>query len=214
MTATWAALFDRAAGVETSESELREALAERRDRERETDGGAGDGSDDPPESAEPTRVVADADVLAADVVLGGAAREALDAVRGHSWIDLLASDPLLADAQSVIATVVSGRLGEGTAPDPDGLADDWAERVREERVEVRQPPGDHPGLASAYRGGAAHLLSFDERLTSARAGLAVQPHAALSTRRPEAFAAVFDAAALYGMAVGGDYPGPDRDPRD
>jgi hypothetical protein len=34
--------------------------------------------------ADPTRVVADADVLAADLLVGGVARDALDHVRAHS----------------------------------------------------------------------------------------------------------------------------------
>ncbi|PSQ58976.1 hypothetical protein BRD18_04625 [Halobacteriales archaeon SW_7_71_33] len=154
----------------------------------------------------PTRIVADADVLAADLLLGGPSRETVDVARAHSWLDLAASDPLLSDARATIDAVA------GDA-DPD-LADDWLAHVASARVAVDHPAGDHPGLASAYRGGAAHLLTLDEQLTTARAGLSVQPHAALSVRRPEAFAAVFDAAALYAAAVGGDYPGADRDPRD
>ena len=55
--------------------------------------------------ADPTWVVADADVLAADLLCGEAAenpaRTALDHVRRHSWMSLVASDPLLDDAQAV-----------------------------------------------------------------------------------------------------------------
>ncbi len=207
---TWDGLFERAASVEVTEPAVREALTEHRERsatggEGAMDGdGDGDGGDDPPETADPTRVVADADVLAADLLVGGSARRALDRVREHSWIALVASDPLVADTRAVI---------EGLT-DEDALAVDWAERVHKERTTVEHPDGDHPALASAYRGGAAHLLSFDERLTAARAGLSVQPHLALSVREPGAFAAVFDAAALYESQVDGTYPGPDRDPRE
>jgi len=201
---TWAELFERAAAAETTETAVSDALAGRREAASDADGAerAERRGDDPPESADPTRVVADADVLAADLLVGGAAREALDRVREHSWLALVASDPLLADARAVIE-----RLADGA------LAADWADRAREARTVVEHPAGDHPGLASAYRGGAAHLLSFDGRLRTARAGLSVQPHLALSVREPAAFTAVFDAAGLYESVVGAEYPGPDRDPR-
>jgi len=149
--------------------------------------------------ADPTRVVADADVLAADLLVGGPSREALDAVRAHSWVDLVASDPLLADAVAVIE-----RLADET------LAAAWRERIERERVAVDQPAGDHPGLASASRGNAAHLLTFDETLTSARTNLSVQPHVALSVRSPDAFARLFDPAALYEHSHDDPYSGPDR----
>jgi predicted nucleic acid-binding protein len=153
--------------------------------------------------ASPARVVADADVLAADLLVGGPAREALDHVRRHSWVTLVASQQLLDDAQAVIEELA----------DPE-LAADWRERIEREAELVDHPAGDHPGLASAYRGGAAHLLSYDENLGSTRTGLSLQPHMQLSVRPPDAFAALFDPASLYEAVEGGAYPGPDRDPRD
>ncbi|MFC7132206.1 MULTISPECIES: DUF7384 family protein [Salinibaculum] len=152
--------------------------------------------------ADPTRVVADADVLAADLLVGGPAREALDHVRAHSWVTLVASDALLADAEAVVADLA----------DPT-LAADWRERVEREREAVDHPDGDHPGLASAYRGGAAHLLTFDEGLGSAGANLSLQAHMQLSIRTPDAFARLFDAEALYEATHDDAYPGPDHDPR-
>jgi predicted nucleic acid-binding protein len=149
--------------------------------------------------ANPTRVVADADVLAADLLVGGPAREALGHVRRHSWVELLASDALLDDATAVIATLAD-----------ENLAGDWRALVERERVAVSHPPGDHPGLASAYRGDAAHLLTFDPDLASAGANLSVQPYAALSIRTPDAFARLFDPASLYESRHDGPYPGPDR----
>jgi hypothetical protein len=151
---------------------------------------------------DPARVVADADVLAVDVLVGGDSRQALDRIRSHSWIDLVASDALLADAESVIA-----RLAD------DALAADWRTRMERERLHVEHPAGDHPGLASAYRGEAAHLLTLDEAITGADTGLALQDHVSVSVRDPTAFLAVFDPERLYPTAVGGEYPGPDRDPR-
>jgi hypothetical protein len=35
----------------------------------------------------------------------------------------------------------------------------------------------------------------------------------VSVRPPAAFVALFDAESLYEAVVGGEYPGPDRDPR-
>lgn len=153
-------------------------------------------------AADPTRVVADADVLAADLLVGGSAREALDHVRRHSWVTLVASDPLLADAEAVVASLA----------DAD-LAGDWRDRVAEDAELVDHPSGDHPGLAAAYQGEAAHLLSFDEHLRSAKAGVSLQSRASVSVRHPDAFARVFDAASLYEATQGDDYPGPDADPR-
>ena len=150
----------------------------------------------------PARLVADSDVLVADLLVGGSSRRALDHLRRHSWLTLVASDALLDDAEAAIA-----RLADDT------LASDWRDRVEAWREPVDHPDADHPGLASAYRGGAMHLLSFDERLGSARAGAALRGHVPLSVRHPRAFATLFDAASLYEEVVGGSYPGPDRDPR-
>ncbi|MGQ3411148.1 DUF7384 family protein [Natrinema sp. LN54] len=150
----------------------------------------------------PARVVADADVLAADLLVGGDAREALDHVRRHSWVELIASDPLLEETERLVTSLA----------DAD-LAADHRERLEAERIAVEQPEGDHPALASAYRGEAAHLLSYDERLRSAEAGLTLQPRVSVSVRPPDAFATLFDPESLYAVVEGGDYPGPDRDPR-
>jgi len=154
--------------------------------------------------AEPARVVADADVLAADLLCGeaSAARDALDHVRSHSWVTLVASDPLLDDAEAVVRELADAEL-----------AVDWRDRIEAEREAVDHPEGDHPALASAYRGEAAHLLTFDEELRSAETGAALQSHMQVSVRSPDAFAKLFDAESLYQAVEGDEYPGPDRDPR-
>jgi len=152
--------------------------------------------------ASPARLVADADVLAADLLVGGDAREALDHVRRHSWLTLLTSEPLLDDTEAVVAELA----------DP-ALAAAHRDRLESATERVDHPAGDHPGLATAYRGGAAHLLSYDESLRSAKTGLSIQPHAELSIRPPDAFARLFDPESLYDLVVGGEYPGPDSDPR-
>ncbi|MFC4439319.1 MULTISPECIES: DUF7384 family protein [Natrialbaceae] len=151
---------------------------------------------------DPTRVVADPAVLAADLLVGGDAREALDHVRRHSWVELVASDHLLEDTERLVASLAD-----------EGLAADHRERLETDRVAVDHPADDHPALASAYQGEAAHLLSYDERLSSAKAGLSLQPRVSVSVRPPDAFARLFDPESLYAAAGGGEYPGPDRDPR-
>ncbi|WP_115865497.1 DUF7384 family protein [Halorussus litoreus] len=167
---------------------------------------------------DPTRIVADADVLVADLIAGGskteesetggdpesgtAARGALDAIRSHSWLDLLASDQLLDDAEAVIAELADADLAAA-----------WRERIDEERVAVDHPAGDHPALASAYRGKAAHVLSYDEGLRGPAASASFGSRLNLSVKTPAGFVALFDAESLYEAAEDGEYSGPDRDPR-
>lgn len=149
------------------------------------------------------RIVADVDVLAADLLVGGPTREALDHVRSHSWLTLLASEALLAETEAVVAELA----------DPE-LAADHRERLVADTERVSHPEGDHPALATAYRGEAGHLLTYEASLRSAKTGLSLQPHAKLSVRPPDAFARLFDPVGVYELAVGGEYPGPDTDPRE
>lgn len=153
-------------------------------------------------TTEPVVVAADADVLAADLLVGGETREALDHVRRHSWIELAATDPLLADAAAVI-----------TALADEHLATAWRERIEKECRLVDQPTDDHPGLAAAYQSDAEHLLTFDDTLTATRTNQTLQPHATLSIRPPDSFARLFDPEPLYEDRFGEPYPGPDCDPR-
>jgi hypothetical protein len=197
---SWDALFARADGGVTLD-DVRAALDRRRSGATGDDRGS-DLAGDPAESS-PARVVADADVLAADLLVGGPARDALDAVRAHSWVTLVASDALVDDAQAVVADLA----------DAD-LAADWRDEIEELRDPVAHPVGDHPALASAYRGGAMHVLTFDDALQSPQAGAAIRGRVEVSARSPRAFAAVFDPESLYEAVEGGGYPGPDRDPRE
>lgn len=149
-----------------------------------------------------TRVVADADVLAADLLVGGDARTALDVLRSHSWLDLVATGPLLEDAETVVAELADREL-----------AAEWRQTLEAWAVVVEQPEGDHPALAAAYRGDAAHLLSLDGRLQSPDAGANLRGVVDVSVRSPDAFATVFDPEAVYEHTFETPYPGPDRDPR-
>ena len=144
------------------------------------------------------RVVADADVLAADLLVGGPSRAALDLVRTHSWVRLVASEPLLEDAEAVIAELAE-----------PSLAGDWRAVVDELATVVDHPVGDHPALASALHGDARHVLSLDDALLGAEAGVAVRTRVETSVKHPAAFVRLFDPESLYPVAVGGDYPGPD-----
>ena len=153
-----------------------------------------------PDEPNPARFVADADVLAADLLVGGPARDALDLARAHEWVTLVASDPLLADAEAVV----------GACADAD-LAADWREQIDQLREPVAHPDGDHPGLASAYNGDAPHLLTFDADLQSAQAGATLRKHVDVSVRSPRAFVSLFDPESMYDVVVGGAYPGPDRE---
>ena len=205
----WDQLVDQPPSVTTDE--IQAALSARRtetqDAGTETQD-SGSGMDDTaaavtqPVDAEPTRIVADADVLAADLLVGDDARRALSPLWQHSWTTLVASDTLLADAAAVIGAVAT----------PD-LAADWRELVDSWRDSVVHPGGDHPALGSAYRGGAMHLLSFDDDLTSTAAGAALTQRFQVSVRSPAAFARLFDPKSLYPTVADDDYRGPDREPR-
>jgi len=199
---TFDALFDRAAEHDVDADAVSAALGERRaDGDGEAEAADGDVSPLDREPS-PARVVADTDALAADLLVGGAAREALDALRAHSWTTLVASDALLDDAEAVIAALA----------DP-ALAADWRDAVEAWREPVAHPAGDHPALASAYRGAAMQVVSLDPSLTGARAAAGLRDRLPVSVREPRAFATVFSAEKLHPETVGGEYPGPDRDPR-
>ena len=200
---SWGSLFDRAADIDADDRAVRDTLdSVRAGDEAQSDTGA-EVSVSPPAESGPARVVADADVLAADLFVDGDSRAALDHLRSHTWTTLLASDPLVDDAEATVAALA----------DAD-LAGAWRERVDAWREPVAHPAGDHPALGSAYRGGAMHLLTFDERLRSAKAGATLGADLSVSARPPGAFAALFDPESLYPEVVGGEYPGPDRDLRE
>lgn len=201
----WSELFDRAAEYDRSTAAIETAIeTARNDR---------DGRDRSPNTVDPTpgaerptprpyRIVADADVLVFDLLVDGDARRALEAVWRHSWVELLASDRLIGDAATAIGSCTDRRLAEG-----------WRSAIDEWRTPVVHPDGDHPALASAYRGGAMHVLTRDDRLTAAGTGAALRGRFPVSVRDPAAFAAVFDPESLYGEFDDDVYPGPDRSPR-
>ncbi|WP_049969538.1 DUF7384 family protein [Haladaptatus cibarius] len=146
----------------------------------------------------PARIAVDADVLAADLLVGGNARQTMDIVRSHSWVELVASDELLSDAEWVIHQLAD-----------DQLARDWREEIEKCRIEVEQSPGDHPALASAHAGNAAHIVSYDDDLRSAKTAATLQGRISVSVKHPDGFVSLFDPESLYDVVVGGEYPGPD-----
>ncbi|MFP4590672.1 MAG: hypothetical protein ACLFMX_02130 [Halobacteriales archaeon] len=155
-----------------------------------------------PKTPEPTRVVADADVLVADLFVDGEARAAMDVVRSHTWFELYASEELLETASAAV-----GELSETS------LADDWLDRVRAEATLVDHPAGDTPALATAYRANAGHVVTYDARLRSAATGVRMRRAMPLSVRHPRAFVDRVDPAVVYELAMDAPYPGPDVDPR-
>ena len=204
---TFADLFARGAAADSAvdAEAIREALAEKRtdpsspgesDAADDTQYGQFDG--DPT----PARVVADADVLAADLLGIDHARSALDLLRTHSWTTLVASDPLLDDLEAAVAALT----------DPE-LARDWRAQIAHWRTPVSHPAGDHPALSSAYRGGAMQVISLDPALTGPRAAAGLRDRLPVSVREPRAFEAVFSPARLYPEVAADPYPGPDRDAR-
>lgn len=148
------------------------------------------------------RIVADADVLAADLLVDGPSRAAMDHIRSHSWLALVASPVLLDDAETLIASLAS-----------PSLARDWREKIAPLVERIEHPPDDHPALASAYHGNARHILSLDPGLGSARAGAAIRDRVETSVKHPRAFDTIFRPDAMYPEITGDPYPGPDRDPR-
>lgn len=151
-------------------------------------------SDPDPERV--VRVAADADVLAADLLCGSdenPARDALDLVRGHDWVDLVVTESLLDDAEAVVAALA----------DAD-LAAEWRAVLARRATAVDAPAGDHPALAAAYRADCAHVLSFDERLLGAAAG-ATLSRIDVSGKHPAAFARLFDAESMYEAAFDEPY---------
>jgi len=195
---SWARLFERTRD-EVPITEIQAALAERRAETRAGNGTADGSAASEPLEATPLRVVADADVLAADCCVDGPARAVLDVLHQHSWLTLVASDQLLADAKRVIETVAN-----------PSVAATWRELISEWRQPVEHHSTDHPALGSAYRGGAMHVLSFDDGLTNSAAGATLNNHVSVSIRQPEAFQLLFDPESLYAVAHDDQYPGPDR----
>ena len=151
---------------------------------------------------DPTRVVVDSDVLVADLLVGGPSREVMDVVRSHSWLEPIATEPLLAAAEAVIASLADA-----------SLAEEWRTTARDLFIVVEQPTGDRPALAAAYRGNAAQIVTLVERLQSASAGANLRGLFEVSVRSPGAFLSVVDPEALYELAFDAPYPGPDRSPR-
>lgn len=151
---------------------------------------------------DPTRVVADVDVLVADLLVGGAARDALDLVRAHSWLVLVGTEALLDESEAVIAELTD-----------DSLARDWRERIDAEIEYVTPEARGHPAFVAAHASSAATILSLDEQLQSASVGAAIRSRLTTSIKSPDAFSSMVDPASLYEAIFEEPYPGADRDPR-
>lgn len=146
-----------------------------------------------------TTIVADSDVLVADLLVGGTARTALSAIREHSWLTLVASEPLLEQSETVIETHATAEL-----------AADWRALIEDGTQLADHRPGDHPALAAAYDSSAAHVLTFDEQLLTASTARSLQRRLNCSVKPPDGFVQLFDPEALYEHAFEESYPGPDE----
>lgn len=138
---------------------------------------------------DPTRVVADADVLAADLLVGGGARAALDLLRASGPLTIVLTERLLADAHAVIATLA----------EPE-LADDWEARIRRDANVVSPTVAGHPALAAAATAGAASVLSLDDELRSPAAGVALRSRVATSVKSPDAFVSLVERSGFEGRS--------------
>lgn len=127
------------------------------------------------------RVVVDSGVLAGDVKKEKSAKIVMEIIRRSPWIVIIASIPLLDEAQTVIET----DFGEE-------LAKKWREDIESMCEIVDHLEGDHPALASAYVGNAQHIISGDEMLTNAKAGVAIRTKIETSVKRPDAFVKLFE----------------------
>ena len=127
------------------------------------------------------RVVVDSEVLAEDAKGEKSAKVAMEIIRECQWIVLVASIPLLDEAQKMVEMELGMEL-----------AKKW--RVSTESVceIVDHPKRDHPALASAYMGNAQHIISRDQRLTSVKAGVAIRAKVETSVKKPEAFVNLFE----------------------
>ena len=193
---SWRELFERTPDGVTVDT-IAAVVSERRSAHGSDEHAESTASE--PAEPSPARVVADADVLAAACCLDDSSRIVLDTLYQHSWTTLVASDELLADTVGVIEAVADR-----------SLAIAWREQIEAWRQPVKHPASDHPALGSAYRGGAMHVLSFDDELTSSAAGATLNNRASISVRQPAAFELLFDPASLYEAEHDEAYPGPDR----
>ena len=127
------------------------------------------------------RVVVDSGVLAGAVKKEKSAKIVMEIIRRSPWIVIIASIPLLDEAQKVIETELGGEL-----------AKKWREDIESMCEIVDHLEGDHPALASAYVGNAQHIISGDEMLTNAKAGVAIRTKIETSVKRPDAFVKLFE----------------------
>lgn len=151
----------------------------------------------------PTAIVADIDVLAADLFIDGPSRAAMDLIRSHSWMTLVATTDLLDQAAALIESLAT-----------PALATDWRKRCVEIATIVEPAGSGQEALVAAHAGNAATVLSLDPAAQSARAGTAIRKAVETSIKSPDAFVTMTDPQSLYQTCFDAPYPGPDRDPRE
>ena len=133
------------------------------------------------ERPDPMRIVADVDVLAADLLVDGTAREAMSMIRESATLSAVCSEELLSESREIIAT-----LGDPT------LAAAWERRARADFDIVEMRGDGHGALLTAAAGRAGTVLSHDEALQSVAAGVAIREHIETSVKSPDAFVSLVD----------------------
>ncbi len=127
------------------------------------------------------RVVVDSEVLAESAKGEKSAKMSMEIIRKCQWIVLVASTPLLDEAQKKVEMELGMELGKKWRVDTEDVCEI-----------VDHPEGDHPALASAYVGNAQHIISRDENLTSAKAGVNIRTKIETSVKKPDAFVNLFE----------------------
>lgn len=130
---------------------------------------------------DPMRVVADVDVLAADVFLDGSARAAVSLIRESPDLTLVVTDDLLTEARDLIADFTD-----------DSVAAAWERCARTDFHVVDPSSSGHPALVAAEAGDAATVLTHDEQFQTASAGVAIRTYVETSVKSPEAFVALVE----------------------
>jgi len=148
MTTTFADLFERAAEYDVSAEAVNAALVERRSASGDDSGTTTEVASDVSDTDDlPRRPRSESGpcrrrrrcARSRPPRRRAGSRRSTRYARTHAWTTLVASDPLLDDAEAVVASLAD-----------DGLAADWRGAVEAWREPVAQPAADHPALASAY----------------------------------------------------------------
>ncbi|MFB6186889.1 MAG: hypothetical protein ABEI86_08495 [Halobacteriaceae archaeon] len=149
-----------------------------------------------------TTFVIDSDVLIADLLIDGKARQALDLLRSHSWITVSISPELITECTTVLAEFID-----------DAVVNAWEEKITTFGNCVTPTATGNRALACAKEADAAHVITYDQRLLGVKAGVNMKPYVETSVKTPDSFLSIFEPEQLYEAVYDSPYEGPDQDPR-